>query len=129
MRTMGILRRILLMVMAGMMLLACIPAFGEEWADLPLDVGSKGDTVLAVKQRLYELRYYRSNEFTRKYTEDTAKTVRAFQRDNGLPETGIVDETTMAALMPCEKQNRSCSTRMLMLYPVTEVLPSGVSIP
>ena len=61
---MRILRRALMLAMACM-LLACLPAAGEEWTDLPLDVGSKGDTVLAVKQRLYELRYFRSNEFTR----------------------------------------------------------------
>lgn len=100
--TMKRLRHILLLL-AGLLLLLCLTAAAEQepdqWPDLPLQVGSKGETVLAVKQRLYELRYFRSNEFTRKYTEDTAKTIREFQKNNGLPETGIVDEITMDVLM------------------------------
>ena len=99
-RTMKRLRWMVLVILTGIMTgLFCLPAGGEAWPDLPLEVGAKGETVLAVKQRLYELKYFRTNEFNKRYTEDTAKVIRQFQADNGLPETGVVDETTMAVLM------------------------------
>ncbi len=105
------LLRILPAVVAGfILLLSCLPALGEGWTDLPLEIGAKGDTVLAVKRRLYELRYYRSDEFSQKYSEDTAKKVREFQRDNGLPETGIVDEATMNVLMGDQAQKKPYPT-------------------
>ncbi len=105
------LLRILPAVLAGLVLLLIfLPAFGEEWPDLPLDVGAKGDTVITVKRRLYELRYYRTDEYSRKYTEDTAKKIREFQHDNGLPETGVVDEITMKLLMSGQAQKKPYPT-------------------
>ena len=105
------LLRILPAVVAGfILLLSCLPALGEGRTDLPLEIGAKGDTVLVVKRRLYELRYYRSDEFSQKYSEDTAKKVREFQRDNGLPETGIVDEATMNVLMGDQAQKKPYPT-------------------
>ena len=98
-------------VLAGFILLiSCLPACGENRADLPLDIGAKGDTVLAVKQRLYELRYYKTDEYGKKYTEDTAEKVREFQRNNGLPETGVVDAATMDVLMGDRAQKKPYPT-------------------
>ncbi len=98
-------------VLAGLFLLFFLPAAcGEGWTDLPLDIGAKGDTVLTVKQRLYELRYYRTDEYSRKYSEDTANKIRDFQHDNGLPETGVVDEITMKTLMSDQAQKKPYPT-------------------
>lgn len=105
------LLRIMPAVLACLALLFFIlPAQGEERTDLPLDLGSKGDTVLAVKRRLYELRYYRTDELSRNYTEDTAEKIRDFQHDNGLPETGAVDEITMTILMSDQAQKKPYPT-------------------
>ena len=71
-------------------------ALGE--AQSALSVGSRGQEVMALKRRLYELNYYRKDEFTNAYTEDTAQRVRRFQQLNGLPETGEADADTLAAL-------------------------------
>ena len=57
-------------------------------------VGSRGDEVKALKERLQALGYYKAGNITRQYTEDTAERVRRFQRANGLPETGEADEAT-----------------------------------
>ncbi len=57
-------------------------------------VGDSGPRVLEIKQRLQELRYIAEGSLTKKYTEKTAESVRAFQRLNGLPETGVVDRET-----------------------------------
>ncbi len=63
---------------------------------LPLTVGSRGNYVTQVSKRLRELRYLKKSN--RNYTEDTAEAVRYFQRLNGLPETGEVDEATEGKL-------------------------------
>lgn len=63
-----------------------------------LTVGDKGDSVLSLKQRLYDLGYYETKSFTKKYNDDTAETVREFQRLNGLEETGEVSEETWELL-------------------------------
>ena len=73
---------------------AAIRPFGGQ----TLRVGDKGEEVLAVKERLQELRYIRKATLSRKYTEKTAESVRAFQRVNGLQETGEVDAITWEAL-------------------------------
>ena len=83
-------------------LLCCsLEAFAEEDPEsifIPLTVGSKGDAVLTLKQRLYEMGYYRKSSFKKTYTADTAEVVRAFQQINGLPETGEVDYATWTLL-------------------------------
>ena len=61
-------------------------------------VGSRGDEVKALKERLQALGYYKAGNITRQYTEDTAERVRRFQRANGLPETGEADEATQERL-------------------------------
>lgn len=61
-------------------------------------VGSRGDEVKTLKERLQALGYYKAGNITRQYTEDTAERVRRFQRANGLPETGEADEATQERL-------------------------------
>lgn len=91
-------KRWLAMLLVFLLLPGLIPAGAEETLFTPLAVGAKGEEVLRVKNRLYELGYFQSNQFTKKYTEDTARVVRSFQQVNGLPETGEVDGQTWALL-------------------------------
>ncbi len=58
----------------------------------PLRQGDKGQDVLALKNRMYELHYFRSTKFSTVYNETTAERVRQLQQQNGLPQTGEVDE-------------------------------------
>lgn len=65
----------------------------------PLTVGDTGDAVLAVKDRLTELGYYKDYLLLGPdYTESTTEYVRQFQRVNGLDETGDADPETQALL-------------------------------
>ena len=66
--------------------------------DFPLTIGSKGDRVLELKQRLRDLRYLEGSKLTKSYTKKTADAVRIFQQMNGLPETGETDEATWNAV-------------------------------
>jgi peptidoglycan hydrolase-like protein with peptidoglycan-binding domain len=72
-------------------ILLCFPAAGEAEV---LTVGSKGNRVLQVKERLQRLGYLEQGSITKKYNEKTVAAVREFQRLNGLSETGDVDAVT-----------------------------------
>ena len=76
-------------------LLPCVPVNGE---DETMTIGSKGNRVLEVKQRLQVLGYLQQGSLTKKYNEKTAKAVAEFQYLNGLPETGDVDGETETRL-------------------------------
>lgn len=89
------IRRICVFAAALLLLLSCCARTEGEY---PLSVGSRGEAVREVKERLYELKYYGTSQLTKQYTEDTAERVRLFQRANGLEATGIVDAETAAAL-------------------------------
>ena len=56
-----------------------------------LKVGDSGPEVTQLKQRFYELGYFRGNIFNDQYMENTAETVRRFEKRNGLPVDGIAD--------------------------------------
>ena len=73
----------------------CFPAGGESET---LTIGSKGERVLQVKQRLQKLGYLDHGNITKKYNEKTARAVEEFQRLNDLPETGEVDARTEEVL-------------------------------
>ena len=90
------MKKILPFLLAALLLVQAFAAFAEAF--VPLSPGDKGARVLEVKERLRDLRYLSDTSLTKKYTEKTAETVRLFQRINGLPETGEVDEATYALL-------------------------------
>ncbi|HSK67869.1 MAG TPA: peptidoglycan-binding protein, partial [Candidatus Limnocylindria bacterium] len=56
-----------------------------------LTLGDAGPEVLRLKQRFYELGYFRTKDFNDKYQQSTADTVRRFEQRNGLPADGIAD--------------------------------------
>ena len=85
------MRKILLMLLCLALILHSVSADAD---DAVLSVGDRGERVLEIKKRLQELRYLSDTSLTKKYTEKTADAVRSFQKQNGLPETGTVDEET-----------------------------------
>lgn len=65
----------------------------------PLKQGNKGDDVLAMKKRLQELGYFSAGAtFSNQYNSTTTERVKLFQKANGLQQTGVADETTLALL-------------------------------
>ncbi|MBQ8081660.1 MAG: phosphodiester glycosidase family protein [Clostridia bacterium] len=67
--------------------LAVLPAAAEQLAK-----GDKGEAVLQLKNRMYELGYFSSTKFTNEYTSTVVERVRQLQKMNGLKETGVVSE-------------------------------------
>ena len=63
-----------------------------------LRLGDRGEAVLAMKQRFYELGYFRTAKFNDQYTQNTADTVRLFEKNNGLPQDGVADAEMLALL-------------------------------
>ena len=86
----------LFLLLLTLILCVSITAAAEETG--VLRTGDKGQDVLEVKRRLQELRYITEGSLNGRYTDKTAESVREFQRENGLPETGEVDEATRAVL-------------------------------
>lgn len=83
---------LLSVLMALTPMLACAEAFET------LKEGDKGDAVHSVKLRLFHLGYFDSGEHNKTFNSALGKRIRAFQQNNGLEETGEVDETTWNAL-------------------------------
>lgn len=84
------MRRALALAMAALL---CASACAET-----LDVGDKGGQVLKVQEALYEKGYLEA-EADGMYGEMTADAVRAFQEDNGLEATGVVDDETKEMIL------------------------------
>ncbi len=59
-----------------------------------LKYGSEGDKVKELQRRLKELGYYKST-IDGEYGSGTSTAVKAFQKKNGLSQTGTADETTL----------------------------------
>ena len=84
------MKKILVFLLAAFMLPCAARA--DSYRTLTLDM--KGDDVLAMKQRLYELGYFTTASLTDTMTENTLKVIRAFQESNGLETTGTADSRT-----------------------------------
>lgn len=63
-----------------------------------LSVGSYGNDVLAVKNRMKALGYFSGSNFNNRYTEDTADRVRTFEAACGLEQTGVMTPALQALL-------------------------------
>jgi peptidoglycan hydrolase-like protein with peptidoglycan-binding domain len=64
---------------------------------LPARPGDRGDAVTAIQNRLWGLGYWLPG-VDGAYGGGTAQAVMAFQKYEGLPRTGVADETTVAAM-------------------------------
>ena len=97
-----------LLMCAFMLAVAACPAAAQT-----LKFGERGAAVEQAKQRLYELNYLNGGAKSAVegsvadgvYGEGTAAAVAAFQRDHGLPETGIADSETQRLLLEGNQQS------------------------
>ena len=80
------------------LLLACCRAASAEEAYRMLKIGSVGDDVKALKVRLYELGYYRTDALNDIFNESAGPVIENFQYLNGLTMTGVADAYTQAVL-------------------------------
>lgn len=55
-----------------------------------LEIGSVGDDVASLKQRMFELGYFQNTTSNRTYTTTTAERVKEYQKINGWPQTGTM---------------------------------------
>lgn len=76
--------------------------------NISIKKGMKGNDVKAVQQLLYKLGYYNGN-INSVFDSKTFNSVKSFQKANKLPQTGIVDNNTMAKIkaMVKAKENKS----------------------
>lgn len=94
------MKKTLILAIAFVMLFSVLPAVG--YADEPtyqtLSTGNAGEAVQKLQQRLVELNYPIRGGVDGDYGGATSEAAIRFQHTVGLPETGIADEATQAAL-------------------------------
>ena len=81
-------RRLTALFLASILLVAALPSASAA----ALERGSRGEHVLELKQRMFELGYFTSSNFSNEYNGTTADRVRRLQKMNGLAQTGRVTE-------------------------------------
>lgn len=64
----------------------------------PVSVGANGQNVTAAKERLYAMNYFIGNMSNNVFNTDLKEAVKAFQRDNGLTDSGVLDIPTQVRL-------------------------------
>ena len=70
------------------LLTALLPATGET-TYRTLKKGSRGEDVLRLKERMYELGYFTSTKFSDQYNDTMVERVKTLQKKNGLKADGI----------------------------------------
>lgn len=89
-----------------------------------LSSGSKGDDVKNLQQKLKDLGYYRST-VDGKYGSGTKNAVKAFQKMNGLSQTGTADLATQTLLFQGKPKNSSGLVIETIVQPEYPVLTRG----
>lgn len=89
-------------VMTMAMAFSALGAFASAEEFVTMKKGSKGEMVLEMKQRLFDLGYFSTNQLSDSYTSDTISAVKKFQKANELEATGEVDEATYTLLFSQE---------------------------
>ena len=90
--------RLPVILLAAILLIWALP-FPALGAAEGLKEGSRGDEVLDLKVRLFDLGYLHSLEnANNRYTAETSKTVSEFQFFNSLPQTGEADAATLEVM-------------------------------
>ncbi len=90
-------RYILVSILAALVVMLSLPLMRPAYAAVVLEVGSRGENVTKVQQRLIQYGYLDGTADGR-YGEETRDAVRLFQRRNGLTVDGRVGPATAAAL-------------------------------
>lgn len=102
-------RLILSAVLSVIVFILSIPIVRPVFAEIILEVGSRGDNVTRVQQRLIQYGYL-DGEADGRYGEETRNAVLLFQRRNGLAVDGKVGAATATALGVTLKSNGSSAT-------------------
>jgi peptidoglycan hydrolase-like protein with peptidoglycan-binding domain len=80
------------MLLVVLLVSICLPTQAIDTSQYQtLTIGSTGADVAALKQRMYELGYFKNNVINQTFTSKTAEYVKEFERINGLEVDGIAD--------------------------------------
>ncbi len=91
-------KRPFIIILAVALLWGALP-FSAFALETSLKEGSRGQEVLDLKTRLFDLGYIQSlKNVSNRYTADTAEKVKKFQLQNSLPQTGEADLDTLEAI-------------------------------
>ncbi|WP_018930745.1 peptidoglycan-binding protein [Gracilibacillus lacisalsi] len=76
----------------------------EELLSSPFQNGQRHKETVTLKENLYTLGYWDSPSGTTLYASKTEKAVKEFQKDQGLPQSGIADDATLEKISELAQQ-------------------------
>lgn len=83
----------------------------------PVSLGSSGQNVTAAKERLSVMNYFAGNLQNDVFNVDLKEAIAAFQRDNGLTDSGVLDVPTQIKLKEVfENLDTIVDTQMRVAY-------------
>ena len=85
----GFLVRLLVLLLAASVLLAAAASAAGETEYRKLKKGIKGEDVLRLKQRMYELGYFTSGKLSDQYNDTMVQRVKELQAKNGMKADGV----------------------------------------
>ncbi len=117
------LKRTFVITLAAALLCSVLP-FSSFALAAPLKEGSRGQGVLDLKARLYDLGYLQSlKNVSNRYTADTAEKVESFQLQNSLPPTGEADLETLEAIFSAQAVKAPLPENRPLYNILPDVLP------
>lgn len=109
------MRVLLTLCLAGV--LAAFAAAEAEAAYKTLRQGDKGQAVLALKQRMYELGYFTSTKFSNEFNATTKERLIELQKKNGLDADGIATPEVQTLIFSADCLPRSAAGPASTLAP------------
>ncbi len=87
------------LVVLMMLCIALLPGMAAAaQAEAVLQKGDKGEDVLLMKQRLFELGYMNTSKLNDSFSSEVQKALKRFQKANGLDASGVLDAATAQRL-------------------------------
>lgn len=91
------------------LLLTAVFAAAEEYQTLKK--GDKGEAVLALKQRMYELGYFTSTNFSNEFNDVTVRRLQELQKKNGLTADGVATPEVQTLIFSDDCLPKSASAK------------------
>lgn len=83
---------------AALLLVLCLILPMCALAETVYKQGNSGEKVYEIKQRMFELGYYNTKPANKQFNEIMTERVKLLQKQNGLKQTGVIDESLYALL-------------------------------
>lgn len=123
------MKRLIGILAALCLLLMTAGGAAAEESNTTLRQGDKGQAVLALKQRMYELGYFTSTNFSSEFNATTKERLMELQKKNGWPADGIATPEMQAFIFSDACLPRSASSAAPVPVPTSEPGETPAAVP